>query len=233
MSAPSSGASSNYKNPPDLKAEPADHGIGRSRGGLSTKTHAIVDGKGRPLVILIGTGNGNDSPMFGPLMASLYVPRAGGGPPRTRPDAVLGDKAYSARAHRAHLRGRRITCVIPEPDDQLANRRRKGSAGGRPVTFDVDAYRGRNVVERAFNRFKNCGPSPPATTSRPSTTAPESSSPPSCSGYTNRETRPRWIDGDHHGACCRKTVVLGGGDEVLIHRTRTGVGYARGAGRNR
>ena len=93
--------------------------------------------------------------MFGPLMASIYVPRAGGGRPRTRPDAVLGDKAYSARAHRAHLRGRRITCVIPEPDDQLANRRRRGSAGGRPVDFDADAYRGRNVVERAFNRFKN------------------------------------------------------------------------------
>jgi transposase len=104
---------------------------------------------------LIGKGNGNDSPMFGPLMASIYVPRPGPGRPRSRPDTVLGDKAYSARAHREHLRGRGIKTVIPEPSDQIGHRLRRGSAGGRPVDFDADAYRGRNVVERAFNRFKN------------------------------------------------------------------------------
>lgn len=93
--------------------------------------------------------------MFGPLMASLHVPRQRRGRPRTRPDAVLGDKAYSARAHREHLRRRNITAVIPEPSDQIGHRRRRGSAGGRPVDFDAVAYRGRNVVERAFNRFKN------------------------------------------------------------------------------
>ncbi len=122
---------------------------------MTTKTHALVDGRGRPLVILVGPGHGNDSPMFAPLMASLRVPRVGPGRPRVRPDAVLGDKAYSARAHRRHLRTRGITAVIPEPADQLAHRARRGSAGGRPVDFDRDAYRGRNVVERAFNRCKN------------------------------------------------------------------------------
>ncbi len=45
--------------------------------------------------------------------------------------------------------------MIPEPADQAANRRRRGSAGGRPVTFNSNAYRARNVIERAFNRFKN------------------------------------------------------------------------------
>jgi transposase len=93
--------------------------------------------------------------MLGPLLASIRVPRHGPGRPRTRPDAVLGDKAYSARAHREHLRHRHITTVIPEPADQIGHRRRRGSAGGRPVNFDAVAYRGRNVVERAFNRFKN------------------------------------------------------------------------------
>ena len=151
----SPGAGTNYTDRPDPRREPAAHGIGRSRGGLSTKIHSLVDGKGRPLVILIGAGHANDSPMFGPLMASLSVPRHGPGRPRTRPDAVLADKAYSARAHRAHLRARRITAVIPEPSDQIRNRRRRGRIGGRPVDFDADLYRGRNVIERAFNRFKD------------------------------------------------------------------------------
>lgn len=46
-------------------------------------------------------------------------------------------------------------CCDPEPDDQLGNCRRRGSRGGRPVNFDADRYRGRNVVERSFNRIKN------------------------------------------------------------------------------
>jgi hypothetical protein len=46
------GATPNYKDPPDRWDEPDDHAIGRSRGGLTTKTHAIVAGKGRPLVVL-------------------------------------------------------------------------------------------------------------------------------------------------------------------------------------
>jgi hypothetical protein len=33
--------------------EPGDHALGRSRGGLSTKIHAAVDGRGRPLAILL------------------------------------------------------------------------------------------------------------------------------------------------------------------------------------
>ena len=88
------------------------------------------------------------------LLASLRVPRLGVGRPRTTPTALLGDKAYSARGHRAHLRGRGVTAVIPEPADQAAHRKRRGSRGGRPVTYNSDAYRGRNVIERAFNRLK-------------------------------------------------------------------------------
>lgn len=47
----------------------------------------------------------------------IRVP-AGGGQVRTRPDAVLGDKAYSSRANRSMLRNRRIQTAIPEPADQ-------------------------------------------------------------------------------------------------------------------
>ena len=106
-------------------------------------------------MILVGPGQAGDSPMLPALLASLRVPRLGPGRPRTTPDALLGDKAYSARAHREHLRARGVTTVIPEPADQLANRQRRGSAGGRPVNFDPDTYRARNVIERCFNRLKN------------------------------------------------------------------------------
>jgi transposase len=129
--------------------------VGRSRGGLSTKTHLAVDGRGRPLAILVGPGQGGDSPMLGPLLAAIRVPRRGPGRPRTRPAAVIADKAYSARGHRAELRRRGITAVIPEPADQAAHRRNRGSRGGRPVGYDRTAYRRRNVIERAFNRLKS------------------------------------------------------------------------------
>jgi transposase len=160
------GAGSNHKNSavsPALQAaeatfglydEPIDHGIGRSRGGLSSKIHQLVDGRGRPLVVLVGPGQAHDSPMFPVLLSHLRVDRCGPGRPRTTPDAVLGDKAYSARAHRALLRSRGIKTVIPEPSDQIRNRKRRGARGGRPPAFDADAYRGRNVVERSFNTVK-------------------------------------------------------------------------------
>lgn len=87
------------------RATPPDHGVGRSRGGLSTKIHQLVDGNGLPLVTLVISGQAGDSPMFLPLMAQLGVGRYKGRP-RTRPDEVRSDKAYSSRAIRGHLRSR-------------------------------------------------------------------------------------------------------------------------------
>lgn len=149
------GALSNDKTAGLRRDEPDDHAIGRSRGGLTTKTHALVDGHGLPLVIALTPGQANDSPALPKLLAELRVPRLGPGRPRTRPEALRGDKAYSARAHRTHLRARGIAAVIPEPSDQIRHRRNKGSRGGRPVGFDAADYKNRNVVERAFNHIKN------------------------------------------------------------------------------
>ena len=88
------------------------------------------------------------------LLAALEIPRIGPGRARTRPDALLADKAYSSRGHRALLRSRGIKAVIPEPADQIGHRKRKGSRGGRPVSYDRDHYKNRNVIERSFNNFK-------------------------------------------------------------------------------
>ncbi len=67
---------------------------------------------------------------------------------------VRGDKAYSSRAIRTHLCERGITAVIPEPADQQGHRKRRGSRGGRPVGYDHDDYRGRNVIEHRFCHLK-------------------------------------------------------------------------------
>ncbi len=69
------------------------------------------------------------------------------GRPRTRPDAVAGDKACSSRGNRAYLRRRQVKAVIPEKEDQAANRKKKGSRGGRPVGHErlinkLKAWRG-------------------------------------------------------------------------------------------
>jgi transposase len=136
------------------EAEPLDHALGRSRGGLSCKIHQLVDGRGRPLVIAVTAGQAGDSPMLKHLLDGLTVPRLGPGRARTRPDAVLGDKAYSSRANRDLLRGRNIKAVIAEPADQAGHRRRRGRHGGRPPAFDSESYKDRNVVERSFNNHK-------------------------------------------------------------------------------
>ena len=67
---------------------------------------------------------------------------------------MLGDKAYSSSAIRAHLRARGIKATISEPADQARNRQRRGSNGGRPPAFDPAAYKQRNTVERAFGRLR-------------------------------------------------------------------------------
>jgi transposase len=121
---------------------------------LTTKIHHLVDGAGRPLVVLVSAGQANDAPVFEHLMAHLRIDAAVGGAARTRPERVRADKAYSSRAIRAELRRRRITAVIPEPSDQIAHRKRRGSRGGRPPAFDAADYKARDVIERGFNTVK-------------------------------------------------------------------------------
>ncbi|WP_455770365.1 IS5 family transposase [Streptomyces coelicoflavus] len=127
--------------------------IGRSRGGLTTKIHLAADGHCRPLAFVLTAGQAGDAPAFTVVMARLRVPRRRGRP-RTRPDVVLADKAYSSRAIREHLRKRDIRAVIPIPADQQGHRLRRGSQGGRPPAFDRENYKQRNTVERCINRLK-------------------------------------------------------------------------------
>ncbi|MFB7368900.1 IS5 family transposase [Streptomyces sp. NPDC056222] len=127
--------------------------LGRSKGGQTSKVHLAADRKCHPLAFILATGQAADSPQFIPVLKKVRV-RGPVGRPRVPPDAVAGDNAYSSRGNRAHLRKRRIKAVIPEKKDQAANRKKKGSRGGRPVNHDADLYKERNTVERLINKLK-------------------------------------------------------------------------------
>lgn len=148
-------SSDTHPDPQPEQGKPVQReALGRSRGGLSTKLHIAADSRCRPLGFITTLGQRHDSVAFELTLAQVVVPRTGPGRPRTRPDAVLADKAYSSRAIRAHLSGRGIRAVIPVKDDQHNARLRKGARGGRPPAFDTVHYRDRNTVERAVNKLR-------------------------------------------------------------------------------
>ncbi|MEU4699354.1 IS5 family transposase [Nonomuraea dietziae] len=142
------------ESPGGVRPEPVDHALGRSRGGWSTKLHLACEQSQRMLALVLTAGQRGDAPQFLAVLAAITVPRSGPGRPRTRPEVVRADKAYSSRAIRTHLRSRGIRCTIPEPADRVAARQRRGSRGGRPPAFDPVDYRARSAVEGGINRLK-------------------------------------------------------------------------------
>ncbi|MGV4988531.1 IS5 family transposase [Streptomyces sp. NRAIS4] len=152
------GARSDAPRIPGRRSRPDQHrqdeALGRSRGGLTCKIHLAGEGGRRPLAFVITPGQWGDAPQLISVLERIRVPRSAGGHPRTRPDHLGGDKAYSSRRNRQYLRRRQIKHTIPERRDQRANRRRRGSVGGRPTGFDKTIYKRRNEVERTINALK-------------------------------------------------------------------------------
>jgi transposase len=135
----------------NLPVEPADHAIGRSRGGLSTKIHTLTDDRTRPVAVILTPGQSGDNPQLEPLL-DLHRQQY---PLARRPHfRLLADKAYSHPSTREKLRGRRIAHTIPERQDQKDRRKAKGTKGGRPPGFDHQIYAKRNTVERGYLRLK-------------------------------------------------------------------------------
>ena len=128
--------------------------LGRSRGGLSTKLHLAVDGRGLPMSVILTPARTATTPSCCRCSTRSRCPAKGPGRPRSRPEAVLADKAYSHPSTRAALRKRGIRFTSPERSDQIARRQAKGPRGGRPPAVDLAEYKNRNVVERCFNRLK-------------------------------------------------------------------------------
>jgi len=132
------------KNEP---TEPKDHALGRSRGGLSTKIHLLCDGDGRPLHFHLTPGQDHEAPALIPLWEGADAAITDGrGQPVAWPAALAGDKGYRARWIDDTLIDLAIRPVIPSKINE--------DRETRPVPFDREAYRDRNIVERLIGWLK-------------------------------------------------------------------------------
>jgi len=147
------GARSSYKH---RAAEPSDHGLGRSRGGWTTKTHLACECKGRPLSMVVTAGNINDTTM---LSGQCWTPSSSHA---TDDPAGLASAPTGSWPTRATAPGPTATCCAAEasrtPSPNRRTRRPTGRAAGAKAD-DRSASTGtptatRNTVERCFNRLK-------------------------------------------------------------------------------
>jgi len=178
-SAMSGGAGSNHNH---RCAEPADHALGRSRGGWTTKIHAACDGAGRPLALHLTGGNVNDTTQFAQVLAGICVPRLGPGRPRTRPGYVVADKGYSSRANRALLRSRGIGHTIAEPPTSRRTGGVAAAAAAARSAMTAAATPAATTSNAASTGSSSGAASPPATARPPPTTAARSTWPPCSCG---------------------------------------------------
>jgi transposase len=107
--------------------------VGRSRGGRTSKIHALADHLGRPVAFTLTPGNIADISVARDLLDTLAPPKQ-----------LLADKAYDADHLRDWLKTRRTQAVIPS----TATRR-------TPYPLDKTAYKRRNLIERMFCRLKD------------------------------------------------------------------------------
>ena len=110
--------------------------MGRSRGGLTTKIHAVVDAKGLPIRLGLTPGQAYDGEAAMELLNAL---------PENA--MVLADKAYDANAIREMINGQGAWANIPPKSNRKD-----------PICFSPYLYKARNLVERFFNKIKHFPP---------------------------------------------------------------------------
>src|SRR4029077_7349237 len=108
--------------------------MGRSRGGLTSKIHAVVDANGLPVRLALTAGQGHDNLLAGSLLSRLKTG-----------SMLLADRGYDADWIRALVTRRRAWANIPP-------RRNRNE----PICFSPHLYRARNLVEKFFNKIKQC-----------------------------------------------------------------------------
>src|SRR5262249_50362258 len=106
--------------------------IGRSRGGRTSKIHALADHRGRPVAFALTPGNVADITMAKPIVAAVAAPRR-----------LIADNASDAESSRDWLAARPTKAVIPSTVSRTT-----------PSPTALTAYRRRNVIERLFCRLK-------------------------------------------------------------------------------
>ena len=107
--------------------------MGRSRGGLTTKIHALVDAKGLPVALKLTPGQAHDGKSAADMLDGL-----GAG------QTLLADRAYDSDALRQALQKRGAWACIKAMPGRLD-----------PPAFSPFLYRYRNLVERFFNKIKH------------------------------------------------------------------------------
>lgn len=127
--------------------EPEDHALGRSRGGYSTKLHLLCDAEGHPLSFHLTPGQTHESTTL-----DIVLENADGqlfdidGEPVPWPIALAGDKGYRADWIDVCLMELGIAPVIPSKSNE--------DRETRPVPFNSDSYRKRNIIERVIGWIK-------------------------------------------------------------------------------
>ena len=106
--------------------------MGRSRGGLTSKVHALVDAEGRPVRLLLTLGQVADCQKAEALLKELHEGAI-----------LLADKGYDTNDIRQIAAQRKAWANIP-----VKSNRKQAFA------FSSWLYRHRNLVERFFNRIK-------------------------------------------------------------------------------
>ena len=107
--------------------------MGRSRGGLTTKLHALVDAEGLPIVLKLTEGQAHDGRSAEDMLETL-----------SDGTILLADRAYDSNALRQTLAARGAWANVKP----LAHRL-------EPQAFSPYLYRNRNLVERFFNKLKH------------------------------------------------------------------------------
>ncbi len=107
--------------------------MGRSRGGLTTKIHALVDANGLPIALKLTEGQAHDGRSAEDMLETV---RKG--------TILLADRAYDSDERRETLSKRGAWANIKP----LSNRKTKPA-------FSAYLYRYRNLVERFFNKLKH------------------------------------------------------------------------------
>lgn len=143
------GARRRVPRKPHRRSRPVHHrideGLGRSHGGFTCKIHVASDGGCRPLAFVITPGQWGDTPQLIPVLERVRVPRPGGGRPRTRPDHLCGDRAYSSRRNRRYLRRRQMKRTIRS---RPISRRTAYAAAARAVGPPVSTKRSTDAGTR-------------------------------------------------------------------------------------
>ncbi|MFE7795013.1 IS5 family transposase [Streptomyces sp. NPDC057460] len=121
------------REPPGV--EPADHGLGRSRGGWTTKIHAVCEQGQRITGMVVTAGQRGDSPQFAAVLDQIRVKRPGGPDGCGRALTGSGGQGVGLSGQPAPAPSARDRRDDPDKKDHRANRLARGSKGGRPPKF--------------------------------------------------------------------------------------------------